>query len=295
MRTEGLARICIEQLQPWMSTTPHYACWRDDANLLRVHAQAGTGKRMHVLARFAGPNGEIRVLEDRRTGARYYEEGGVTQSCVLAGGEAGVAYVSLMATLLAGSAEVLVLGCGGGALAGMLHRRASRVTVVEVNPISFQLARTFFWMPNGIECIAADVRQIVCPQGRTFDAAGIDVGGPCFSYEEVLTPATLARVRRALRPGGRIAVNVSLEAPDDPVPGRIADRLAAGGLEVWAFIERASSEEVNAVILASARCETSSALAAIAGESWSLAQLAGRRLSNRRSSLPCRCSLRRTR
>ena len=74
-------------------------------------------------------------------------------------------------------------------------------------------------------------------------AVGIDVGGPHFSYEEVLTPATLARVRRALRPGGRIAVNVSLAAPDDPVPGRIADRLAAGGLEVWAFIERASSDE----------------------------------------------------
>ena len=195
---------------------------------------------MHVLARFTGPNGEICVLEDPSTGARLYEEGGVSQSRVLAGGEADVAYVRLMAALLEGGADVLLLGCGGGALATMLHRRGSRVTVVEVNPISFQLARTFFWMPSGIECITADVREFVCPQRRTFDAIGIDVGGPRFSYEEVLAPATIARVRRALRAGGRVAVNISLEAPDDPVPGRIADRLAAEGLEVWAFTENAS-------------------------------------------------------
>ena len=56
---------------------------------------------MHVLARFAGPNGEIRVLEDPSTGARLYEEGGVSQSRVLAGGEADVIYIHLMSTLLA--------------------------------------------------------------------------------------------------------------------------------------------------------------------------------------------------
>ena len=237
---------------------------------------------MHVLARFAGPNGEICVLEDPSTGARLYEEGGVSQSRVLAGGEAGVIYVRLMATLLAGSADVLLLGCGGGALATMLHRRGSRVAVIEVNPVSFQLARTFFWMPNGIECITADVREFVCPKARTFDAIGIDVGGPCFSYVEVLAPATIARVRHALRDGGRIAVNISLEAPDDPVPGRIADRLAAVGLEVWVFTENSSSDEINVVILASARREAPPVLAEIAGESWSLAQLSARRRSGRR-------------
>jgi spermidine synthase len=235
---------------------------------------------MHVLARFNGPNGEIRILEDASTGARLYQEGGVSQSCVLPGGEADVAYVRLMAVLLAGSADALLLGCGGGALATMLHRRASRVTVVEVNPISFQLARTFFWMPNGIECISADAQAFMRSQRRTFDAIGIDVGGPCFSYEEVLTAATIAGVRRALRGRGRIAVNISCEAPDDPVPGRIADRFKAEGLEVWAFTENATSSELNVVILASARREAPSALAEMAVEDWELAQLTGRRRSN---------------
>jgi spermidine synthase len=243
---------------------------------------------MRLLARFAGPNGEISILEDPSTGARLYREGGVMQSCVLAGGEAGVMYIRLMAALLADGADALLLGCGGGSLATMLHRRGSRVTVVEANPISFQLARTFFWMPNGIECITADVRELVCPRRRTFDAIGIDVGGPCFSYEDVLAPATIAGVRRALRAGGRIAVNISLEASDDPVPGRIADRLAAEGLEVWAFTEKESSEELNVVILASARREAPAALAEIAGENWLLAQLTGRR-QRRGSALQGRC------
>jgi len=227
-----------------------------------------------VLARFAGPNGKISVLEDKRTGARFYEEGGVSQSCVLAGGEAGVEYIRLMATLLAKSANVLLLGCGGGALAGMLHRRGSRVTVVDVNPISFQLARTFFWMPNGIECITADMRAFMRSQTRTFDGIGIDVGGACFSYDDVLRPTTIGQVCRALRNGGRIAVNISCEAPADPVPGRIAGRFRARGRDVWLFLEHPGpANEVNAVILASARRELASALTQAAEGSWSIAQL----------------------
>jgi len=178
-------------------------------------------QRLRVLARFAGPSGEIAVMEDTRTGERLYQEGGVSQSSVLAGGETGVEYIRLMAALLEGADSALLLGCGGGALATMLQRRGSRVTVVDVNPVSFQLARTFFWMPNGIECVTADMRPYLRRQTRTWDAVGIDVGGPCFSYEEVLQPSTIARVRRAVRPGGRIAVNISCEEADDPMPGRV--------------------------------------------------------------------------
>ena len=119
------------------------------------------------------------------------------QSHVLAGGEAGVDYIRLMAALLAGGGDILLLGCGGGALATMLHRRGRSVTVVDVNPISFQLARTFFWMPDGVECVTLDMRDFVRNATRTFDAIGIDVGGPCFAYEKVLEPAVVAHVRRA--------------------------------------------------------------------------------------------------
>jgi spermidine synthase len=228
---------------------------------------------MPVLVRFAGPNGEISVVEDLSTGARLYREGGVVQSRVLAGGEAGVDYIVLMAELLVGG-DVLLLGCGGGSLAGMLHRRGRTVTVVDVNPISFQLARIFFWMPNAIECITGDIRDFARRETRTFNAIGIDVGGPRFSYEEFLDCATIAHIRRLLRRGGRIAVNIAYEVIDDPVPGRIATLLKAEGLDVWMFCENTTEAiEANAVVLASARVEKPAALAALAEPHWSLARL----------------------
>jgi SAM-dependent methyltransferase len=217
---------------------------------------------MRVLARFDGPNGRISVVEEVGTGIRHYEEAGVSQSCVVAGGEAAVDYIRVMAQLLVGNGNALLLGCGGGALASMLHRRGARVTVVDVNPISFQLARTFFWMPSAITCITADMRPFIRAETRTFQAIGIDVGGPEFSYEDVLDTASIAHVRRRLRPGGRIAVNISCEAQ---------------GLDVWLFMENVPTpQELNAVILASARREKSTALAEIGGKGWSVARLSGR-------------------
>ena len=62
---------------------------------------------MLVLARFAGPNGVISVVEDLATGARLYREGGVVQSRVLAGGEAGVDYIILMAQQALGGKNLL--------------------------------------------------------------------------------------------------------------------------------------------------------------------------------------------
>jgi spermidine synthase len=226
-----------------------------------------------VLASFDGPSGRIKVVEDLRSGMRHYEEGGVSQSCVLPGGEAGIEYVRLMANLLKGGGALL-LGCGGGSLAAMLYRRGAAVTVVDINALSFVLARTFFWMPNGITCVTADVRPYLRRQNRTYDAIGIDVGGPCFSYEEVLDTATVVHACRALRVGGRIATNISCETRDDPMPGRIAAKFKRRGLDTWVFIENTpGAEEVNAVVLASARREKPAALEAIAGDMWSLARL----------------------
>jgi spermidine synthase len=239
---------------------------------------------MRILARFDGPNGRISVVEEVGTGIRHYEEAGVSQSCVLAGGEAGVDYIRLMAELLVGTGNTLLLGCGGGALASMLHRRGAKVTVVDINPISFQLARTFFWMPSAITCITADMRPFIRAETRSFQAIGIDVGGPRFSYDDVLDSASIAHVRRRLRPGGRVAINVSCEAPDDPVAARVADKFKAQGLEVWVFMENVPCpQELNAIILASARRERAHVLSEIGGKGWSLARLSGRRAACARS------------
>jgi hypothetical protein len=150
------------------------------------------------------------------------------------------------------------------------------VTIVEVNPVSFQLARTFFWMPNGIECITADVREFAQRPGGSFSAIGIDVGGPRFSYEDTLDTSTVAGLCRSLRDGGRIAVNISCQADDDPVPGRIAALFDMQALDVWTFMENSTGDELNAIILASAARENPMHLLALAGKEWSIAHLSGR-------------------
>jgi SAM-dependent methyltransferase len=232
---------------------------------------------MRLLARFDGPNGKISIVEEQATGARHYEEAGVSQSTVLAGGEAAVDYIRLMAALLAGGGDALLLGCGGGALGTMLHRRGASVTVVDVNPISFQLARTFFWMPTTIACVTADMRPFIRSERRRFDVIGVDVGGPRFSYEDVLDATSVMHLRRVLRPHGRIAINISCESPDDPVPARVAEKFKTQGLDVWVFMENVPTpQELNCVILASARRERAAPLAAIGGTGWALARLSSR-------------------
>src|SRR6516164_274232 len=102
----------------------------------------------------------------------------------------------------------------------------------------------------------------------------VTLGGPRFSYEALLDRTTVAQVRRMLRRGGRIAINISYEVINDPVAGRIADLFKAEGLDVWVFCENTTAAvEANAVILACARTLEPTALTAIAEHHWSLARL----------------------
>ena len=209
---------------------------------------------MRIIARFAGPNGEIRILEERGNGARSYYEGGVYQSEVRAGGETGIDYVRLMADLLAGGGTALLLGCGGGSLGGMLHRRGSSVTVVDINPLSFQLARTFFWMPSGIECVTIDMRDFVRTETRRFDAHGHRRRRPSFLLREGSAAATVGCIRRLLRDGGRITINISCETDDDPVSRpdcRALRRRGIGGVAVQGGHEPAGGERHHPGVRAS--------------------------------------------
>lgn len=95
---------------------------------------------MELLARFSGRNGEISIIEERATGARLYHEAGVDQSYVLPGGAAGVGYVRLMTRILEPANDVVLFGCGGGALATEHVRRLKiGFRLVSRQPIDAQL------------------------------------------------------------------------------------------------------------------------------------------------------------
>jgi hypothetical protein len=204
---------------------------------------------MEILDRFDGLHGKITVVQERTTGARLYLEEGVKQSYVLPGGSAGLDYVRLMGRLLQNASDIALFGCGGGALATGLYRRGCRVTVVDDNAISFEIARRYFWMPGGVVCVSADMATFLASTPGIYGAIGVDVGGPDFDYEAVLDMPTCILLRQRLAQSGRIAINIATEWVEENSLERIAARLRCENLTVWICME-APRKGRNALIVA---------------------------------------------
>src|SRR5512142_565342 len=102
--------------------------------------------------------GTITILRTRTTGSIVYEQRGHFQSECDSNGVSLAPYVhalyDFMRQLKAQS--ILLIGCAGGTLGTMLARDQCRVTIVDINPASFPLARRYFQLPNSVECHVAD-------------------------------------------------------------------------------------------------------------------------------------------
>lgn len=200
-----------------------------------------------LLGCYQGKNGQIEIVECSWDGTRVYFEAGVRQSQATPDGESVFTYVKLMDELLSRSQHILVLGCGGGNLATRLSRLGKSLTVVDVNPISFVLARQFFELPDELPCIVSDFRKFVFDDRAYYDGIAIDVGGPGFRFMDEFDTETCDAIRARLAPGGRIVMNVMVANDIDPTPDRIAARLAGEELRTW-IVDEQGIEDRNAVI-----------------------------------------------
>ena len=190
---------------------------------------------LKILGKYKGKLGEIAIWESERTGDRRYREGEIFQSQSSASGESRLPYVKMMEAFLADAKNVLLLGCGGGNLATMLARPDKSVTVVDHNPVSFDLAKRFFGMPKEIFCIVEDFKEYLAAETRSFDAIAIDVGGPGFCYEEQFDPATCHSITARLNPGGRAILNMLVATDFDATPDMIGSDLSEGHMSSWIF------------------------------------------------------------
>jgi len=200
-----------------------------------------------LLGRYQGKNGQIDIVECSWDGTRVYFEEGIRQSQATSDGESVFTYVKLMDELLSRSEQVLVLGCGGGNLATRLSRLGKRLTIVDINPISFVLAHRYFDLPDELPCIVSDFRKFVFDDRAYYDGIAIDVGGPGFRFTEEFDAETCDAIRARLAPGGRIVMNVMVANDIDPTPDRIAARLAGEDLRTW-IVDEQGIEDRNAVI-----------------------------------------------
>jgi spermidine synthase len=173
-----------------------------------------------------------------------YEQGGCCQSEADINGVSLASYVHAMYDLLlqANAQKILLIGCGGGTLGTMLARAGRTVTIVDVNPTSFVLARRYFALTENVECNVADGKEFLRSVEQKYDAIVLD------AYHGDRIPAHLKSLRffqllsSRLSPEGVVVANVHVkyDLDDD------ADRMAECMREVWADVRLLDSTDIGA-------------------------------------------------
>jgi len=146
---------------------------------------------------------------------------------------------------------VLMIGGAGGTLATMLTRRGIQVTLVDINPMAFDIARLYFQMPAMVECHVSDGAAFLRRNSVRYDAIVLDA----FSEEKIprhfLKTQFFRSVKKRLRPGGLFLINITVLDDEDLVPDGICWALK----RVWRGVRLLDSEGFenrNAIAMAGA-------------------------------------------
>ena len=147
--------------------------------------------------------------------------------------------------------HVLMIGGAGGTLATMLARRGIRATLVDINPLAFDVARLYFHMPAGVECYVGDGAAFLRRNVIHYDAIVLDA----FSEEKIprhfLKTAFFRLVKMRLKRGGVFLINITVLDDEDPVPDGICWALK----KVWRQVRLLDSDGYmnrNAIAMAGA-------------------------------------------
>ena len=194
--------------------------------------------------------GTIEVLQRRLSGSLLYRQGGVLQSEADSAGASLASYIhAIFGLILQNNAHnVLVIGCGGGTLATMLAQSGRDVTVIDINPASFAIARKYFRLPVTVTCHVSDGKSFLRRSRELYDAIVIDAynGGRLPAHLESLEFFDLAR--RRLPAAGSVFANVHLQNESD----RHADEISACMGGIWNNVRILDSEialDRNAIVM----------------------------------------------
>ncbi|MBU6298674.1 MAG: fused MFS/spermidine synthase [Alphaproteobacteria bacterium] len=119
--------------------------------------------------------------------------------------------------------HVLMIGCGGGTLATMLRHADVKVTIADIDGRNFEIARTYFHMPDDVECHVADGRDFLRRDARRYDAIVLDAYADNVMPKHFLTHAFFELVKARLRPrNAMLLVNLMAAGDEDRSPDRVA-------------------------------------------------------------------------
>lgn len=195
--------------------------------------------------------------------------------------------------------DILMLGGGGGSVPKWLLSGKSgldaaglHLTVVELDPGMTAVARRWFFLPGDdprLRLIHADARTFLNRRQEQYDILLVDVFNSCYSIPFHLgTQEAFAAMRRALRPGGVLAMNViaAVEGED----GRLLRAIHAGLRRHFARVEvfcvtdpRHPGQLQNLMVLAFSDAATAASLRDGTGHSPEMAAMLACRY---RPSLP---------
>ena len=203
----------------------------------------------------------IAILQHNATGTLSYWQGQDHQSEADPDGVSLAPYVHALYGLLrqAGAKTVLMIGAGGGTLATMLARprRAQRgksdkavaVTMVDINPKAFAIARAYFHLPDSVRCHVGDGARFLARDRARYDAIVLDA----FDDDKIpgvfWRPAFFRQVKTHLRPGGIFLVNITVQDDDDDTPDSFC-RLMGGAFRTVRLLDSDGYIDRNAVALA---------------------------------------------
>jgi spermidine synthase len=192
---------------------------------------------MALLKQLNTPYGKIRITRDR-DGTMAYFQNGCFHSQADSRGVSVCAYVHLIYQLLCQKKAryVLIVGCGGGTLATMLVRAHIQVTIVDINPAAFTIARDYFKMPNEVICVEHNGLTYLRTTQQRFDAVVIDVFDNNNTIPDGFTTKKfLASVKKKLKRGGVLAMNVIIKNAKDVQAGNIAKNIIAAGMNAATY------------------------------------------------------------
>jgi spermidine synthase len=164
----------------------------------------------------------IAIEQNNASGEVSYWQGVDHQSHADRHGVSLAAYIHAVYFFLkaARAKNVLMIGAAGGTLATMLSRSGARVTLVDINPKAFVIARAYFRLPDAVPCHVADGVEFLARTKARHDAIVLDA----FAGDEIPPPFWTRRFMRLakarLRRGGIFAVNITVQDDDDDTPDR---------------------------------------------------------------------------
>jgi SAM-dependent methyltransferase len=194
------------------------------------------------------------IIQDARTGKVSYWQKEYHQSAADSRGVSGADYIHAMYFFLmqAQVKDVLMIGCGGGTLATMLHASGVKVTVVDLHKMSFDIARKYFHLPNDVPCHVADGVAYLKAHRHRHDALVLDAFGEGGMPPVFMQPAFFKLAKSRLKPRGSLfLMNVIVDDDEDETP----DNLVRSLRQQWRGVRLLDTDgwvDRNAVIAAGA-------------------------------------------